>query len=71
MKAADQDNEQRKRLELAAKNANNKTEEDVAKKNKLNQKKQQVIFLSICLQLSSFSLHLPQMRIFLYIAKSL
>lgn len=40
---ADQENEQRRRLELAALNAaNNKTNEDVAKKNKINQKKQQV-----------------------------
>nr|CAI5851444.1 unnamed protein product [Callosobruchus analis] len=42
-KAADQENEQRRRLELAAQNAaNNKAEEDVAKRNKVNQKKQQV-----------------------------
>ncbi|KAK9730257.1 Diaphanous GTPase-binding Domain [Popillia japonica] len=40
-KVADQENEQRRRLELAAMNANNKTNEDVLKKNKLNQKKQQ------------------------------
>lgn len=40
-KAADQENEQRRRLELAALNANNKANEDVAKKNKINQKKQQ------------------------------
>ncbi|XP_044753453.1 formin-like protein isoform X1 [Coccinella septempunctata] len=40
-KVADQENEQRRRLELAAINANNKTNEDVAKKNKINQKKQQ------------------------------
>nr|CAH7767728.1 unnamed protein product [Callosobruchus chinensis] len=41
-KAADQENEQRRRLELAAQNAaNNKAEEDVAKRNKINQKKQQ------------------------------
>nr|XP_023011554.1 formin-like protein CG32138 isoform X1 [Leptinotarsa decemlineata] len=41
-KTADQENEQRRRLELAALNANNKTPEEVAKKNKINQKKQQV-----------------------------
>nr|XP_015839272.1 PREDICTED: formin-like protein CG32138 isoform X2 [Tribolium castaneum] len=40
-KQADQDNEQRRRLEIAAQNANNKTNEDVAKRNKINQKKQQ------------------------------
>ncbi|KAJ3654739.1 hypothetical protein Zmor_013908 [Zophobas morio] len=40
-KHADQENEQRRRLEIAAQNANNKTNEDVAKKNKINQKKQQ------------------------------
>ncbi|KAL3270119.1 hypothetical protein HHI36_009178 [Cryptolaemus montrouzieri] len=40
-KVTDQENEQRRRLELAALNANNKTNEDVAKKNKINQKKQQ------------------------------
>ncbi|KAJ8930769.1 hypothetical protein NQ314_016403 [Rhamnusium bicolor] len=40
-KTADQENEQRRRLELAAQNANNKTNENVAKKNKINQKKQQ------------------------------
>lgn len=41
-KQADQENEQRRRLEIAAQNAqNNKTDEDVAKKNKINQKKQQ------------------------------
>lgn len=45
---ADQDNEQRKRLEIAAQNANNKTNEDVAKRNKINQKKQQVIFFYKC-----------------------
>lgn len=42
LQVADQENEQRKRLELAAQNANNKMEEDVAKRNKINQKKQQV-----------------------------
>ncbi|XP_030750923.1 formin-like protein isoform X2 [Sitophilus oryzae] len=40
-KTADQENEQRRRLEIAAQNANNKANEDVAKKNKINQKKQQ------------------------------
>ncbi|KAF7272584.1 hypothetical protein GWI33_014642 [Rhynchophorus ferrugineus] len=40
-KSADQENEQRRRLEIAAQNANNKANEDVAKKNKINQKKQQ------------------------------
>lgn len=40
-KATDQENEQRRRLELAAQNANNKANEDVMKKNKINQKKQQ------------------------------
>ncbi|CAG9819201.1 unnamed protein product [Phaedon cochleariae] len=40
-KTSDQENEQRRRLELAALNANNKNKEDVAKKNKINQKKQQ------------------------------
>ncbi|KAK9892894.1 hypothetical protein WA026_022576 [Henosepilachna vigintioctopunctata] len=40
-KVADQENEQRRRLELAAQNANNKMNEDVVKKNKINQKKQQ------------------------------
>ncbi|XP_018568312.1 formin-like protein CG32138 isoform X1 [Anoplophora glabripennis] len=40
-KTADQENEQRRRLELAAQNAHSKTNEDVAKKNKINQKKQQ------------------------------
>ncbi|KAF2904151.1 hypothetical protein ILUMI_02040 [Ignelater luminosus] len=39
-KVADQENEQRRRLELAAQNSN-KVNEDVAKKNKINQKKQQ------------------------------
>ncbi|CAH0555956.1 unnamed protein product [Brassicogethes aeneus] len=43
-KASDTENEQRRRLELAAQNANNKTQEEVAKKNKINQKKQQVRF---------------------------
>ncbi|XP_060529722.1 formin-like protein isoform X3 [Cylas formicarius] len=40
-KTADQENEQRRRLEQAAQNANNKANEDVIKKNKINQKKQQ------------------------------
>ncbi|XP_022920232.1 formin-like protein [Onthophagus taurus] len=40
-KVADQENEQRRRLELAAMNANSKTNEEVVKRNKLNQKKQQ------------------------------
>ncbi|CAG9862658.1 unnamed protein product [Phyllotreta striolata] len=40
-KTADQENEQRRRLEIAAQNANNKTNEDVQKRNKINQKKQQ------------------------------
>jgi predicted nucleotide-binding protein (sugar kinase/HSP70/actin superfamily) len=40
-KQTDQENEQRRRLEIAAQNANNKTNEDVAKRNKINQKKQQ------------------------------
>lgn len=40
-KIADQENEQRRRLELAAQNANNQTNKDVIKKNKINQKKQQ------------------------------
>lgn len=42
LQSADQENEQRRRLEIAAQNANNKANEDVAKKNKINQKKQQV-----------------------------
>lgn len=41
LQAADTENEQRKRLEIAAQNANNKNDEDVAKRNKINQKKQQ------------------------------
>lgn len=44
---ADQENEQRRRLEIAAQNAqNNKSNEDVTKKNKINQKKQQVCIVS-------------------------
>jgi hypothetical protein len=39
---ADQENEQRRRLELAALEALNKPNEEVMKRNKLNQKKQQV-----------------------------
>ncbi|KAK5644344.1 hypothetical protein RI129_005644 [Pyrocoelia pectoralis] len=39
-KVADQENEQRRRLELAAQNSN-KVNEDVIKRNKINQKKQQ------------------------------
>ncbi|KAK4875086.1 hypothetical protein RN001_011508 [Aquatica leii] len=39
-KTADQENEQRRRLELAAQNSN-KVNEDVIKRNKINQKKQQ------------------------------
>uniref|UniRef100_A0AAR5PXH6 Formin-like protein n=1 Tax=Dendroctonus ponderosae TaxID=77166 RepID=A0AAR5PXH6_DENPD len=40
-KSADQENEQRRRLELAAQNANNASNEDVYKKPKFNPKKQQ------------------------------
>ncbi|KAL1497828.1 hypothetical protein ABEB36_008720 [Hypothenemus hampei] len=40
-KVADQENEQRRRLELAAQNANNTSNEEVYKKPKFNQKKQQ------------------------------
>jgi hypothetical protein len=39
---ADQENEQRRRLEQAALEALNKPNEEVMKRNKLNQKKQQV-----------------------------
>lgn len=42
LQTADQENEQRRRIELAEQNSRNKVNEDVAKKNKLNQKKQQV-----------------------------
>lgn len=49
LQVADQENEQRRRLELAAMNANNKTNEDVLKKNKVNQKKQQVCELETML----------------------
>nr|CAD7267823.1 unnamed protein product [Timema shepardi] len=41
-KVADQENEQRRRLELAALEALNKPSDEVMKRNKLNQKKQQV-----------------------------
>jgi hypothetical protein len=42
LQLADQENEQRRRLEQAALEALNKPNEDVIKRNKLNQKKQQV-----------------------------
>lgn len=45
---AEQENEQRRRLELAAAEAlNNGNSVDVAKRNKINQKKQQVIYCQI------------------------
>lgn len=40
-KVADQENEQRRRLAQAALDAHNKNDEEIAKKNKINQKKQQ------------------------------
>jgi len=42
LQLADQENEQRRRLEQAALEALNKPNEEVIKRNKLNQKKQQV-----------------------------
>jgi len=42
LQIADQENEQRRRLEQAALEALNKPNEEVIKRNKLNQKKQQV-----------------------------
>ncbi|KRT86828.1 hypothetical protein AMK59_639, partial [Oryctes borbonicus] len=57
-KVTDQENEQRRRLELAAMNANNKTNEDVLKKNKLNQKKQQVCDLETLLANELMNLNL-------------
>jgi len=45
LQAADQENEQRRRLEAAAAEALN-TSEEVIKRNKLNQKKQQVRYAS-------------------------
>jgi hypothetical protein len=42
LQLADQENEQRRRLEQAALQALNKPNEEVIKRNKLNQKKQQV-----------------------------
>jgi hypothetical protein len=42
LQLADQENEQRRRLEQAALEALNKPDEEVIKRNKLNQKKQQV-----------------------------
>lgn len=42
LQLADQENEQRRRLEQAALEALNKPNEEVMKRNKLNQKKQQV-----------------------------
>jgi hypothetical protein len=42
LQLADQENEQRRRLEQAALKALNKPDEEVIKRNKLNQKKQQV-----------------------------
>jgi len=42
LQIADQENEQRRRLEQAALEALNKPDEEVIKRNKLNQKKQQV-----------------------------
>jgi hypothetical protein len=42
LQLADQENEQRRRLEQAALQALNKPDEEVIKRNKLNQKKQQV-----------------------------
>lgn len=42
LKVADQENEQRRRLEQAALEALSKPTEEVTKRNKLNQKKQQV-----------------------------
>jgi len=42
LQVADQENEQRRRLEQAALEALNKPNEEVIKRNKLNQKKQQV-----------------------------
>lgn len=41
-KSADQDNEQRRRLELAAAVAASKRDEEVTYRNKMNPKKQQV-----------------------------
>ncbi|CAH1122122.1 unnamed protein product [Ceutorhynchus assimilis] len=44
-KTADQENEQRRRLELAAQTANDKNMEDRLRKNKVNQKKQQFVLI--------------------------
>lgn len=55
LQLADQENEQRRRLELAAMNANNKTNDDVIKKNKLNQKKQQVCQLEFANEIENIS----------------
>lgn len=48
LQAADQENEQRRRLEAAAAEALN-TSEEIIKRNKLNQKKQQVCGMSLML----------------------
>jgi len=48
LQAADQENEQRRRLEAAAAEALN-TSEEIIKRNKLNQKKQQVCRTSLML----------------------
>lgn len=48
MQAADQENEQRRRLEAAAAEALN-TSEEIIKRNKLNQKKQQVCRMPLML----------------------
>lgn len=50
MQAADQENEQRRRLELAAAvDASKVSNEEIIKKNKINQKKQQVKYIFIML----------------------
>ncbi|XP_012350389.1 formin-like protein [Apis florea] len=65
-KAADQENEQRRRLEAAAAEALNASE-DVIKRNKLNQKKQQVHFINYLLLffLLFISKYIPQKVVFL------
>lgn len=58
IQAADQENEQRRRLEAAAAEALN-TSEEVIKRNKLNQKKQQVCRVSLMFYFCIFTVLTP------------
>jgi len=58
LQAADQENEQRRRLEAAAAEALN-TSEEVIKRNKLNQKKQQVCHISLMFYFCIFTVLTP------------